>query len=236
MALNFAKSAQPASLFFTKNTRVAGKEKPCFDCSSTFTFRQQKDDFRWVNALTEILKNVPLKPSHTLAEATEFRDDIVAGSYATDGLILARIAVGQGEVRTYTLWDEEDDPSNLISDKISTYAFTKPSFTCDPAVDPHSAVAKTVAIELAVDGAITINSRSLPDETKPGRGSIVIKGKAGALVKVEISSMHHDGVPREGDFNAYYAMLKHSDYFQFLPLPKECNGADSGGACSPAGR
>jgi hypothetical protein len=227
--------AQPAALVFAKNTRSAGQAQPCFNCGSAFTFRQQKDDFRWVNALSEILKTVPLKPGHTLAAATELRDDIVAASYTADGLILARIAVGQGEVRTYTLWDEEDDPDNLVPDQISTYAFKKPHITCDPATDPHTAVAQTVAIELAVSGLVTFGSRSLLDETKPGSGSIVLKGKPGALVEVQISSMRHDEPPREGDFNAFYEMLKHPDYFQFLPLPAGCTAPDSGGACSPAG-
>lgn len=186
-----------------------------------------------MNSLAEILKAVPRKGNYTLAEATKLREDIVNDSYNTDGLVLARIAIGQGEVRTYTLWNEKGNPSNLDPVKISSYAFKKPPYLCDPEVDLNAAVAQTIAIELSVSDVFILGSRSLADETKPGRGNIVIKGTPGSLVEVRLMSMSYDGVAREGDFSAFYALLSNPNYFYFLPLPRECRGSDSGGACSP---
>jgi hypothetical protein len=224
-----AGSPQPPALFFAKNTRV--KKKPCFDCGNVFTFRQQKDDIQWVNTLSEILKDIPRKGSYTFEQATKLRDDITAIKYATDGLILARVFVEQGEVRTYTLWKENYDPENYDPAKISTFAFTKPLVTCDPKTDPDVSVAETVAIELTFADKITFVSRSLADG-KPLSKNIVLKGKPNVWMEVRLASMRHEVA--EYDFNAFYATLEHPEYFEYLPLPAKCVGPDSGGACSPA--
>lgn len=233
LTLSFAKPPQPASLFFLRDTRPEGQRKPCFDCGSPYSLQQQKDDFRWVNSLSEILATVPRKDHHTLEAATELREDILDDSYDADGLILARMAIDQGQIRTYTLWGEEGRTFNLDSKLISTFAFPDPSFACTEGVDSQTAVAETVVIELAVSDAFTFSSRSLKDERKVEKGKIVLKGGAGKLVEVQLSSMRPNHDVEEGDFDVFYDLLKHPEYLQFRPLPRPCIGTDSGGACSP---
>lgn len=219
---------------FAQDTKPAKVAKPCLDCGSKFTFRQQKDDILWVNKFSEILKDVPLNNGYQLGDALKLREDILKDKYYKDGLILARMVVAAGEIRSYTLWGEKGGVSNIVPPKINLYTFIEPGRQCDPKKDKLTAVAEGVVIDIVADGSVVFSSRDLASAMlKPSR-DIALKVSPSPLVEVALSSMRPDHQPRKGDFNAFYELLEHPEYFKYLPLPAPCVEGDLGGACSPA--
>ena len=230
-------SDEPPPITGTVGTRKPGTRKPCLpaDCNHTPTFAEQSNDLLWVNTLSTILSNTPLQPGRTRAEAAEamkLRDDVLATSYSADDLLLARVVLDAGKLRTYLLWGETD-PNNETAALIRTYAFIEPWRQCAPNSDPHSAVTQTIAIEFDTDGTVAFTSRPLGHSGQPGEKRIVLQDDAGEL-NLTLSSMLHGQPPAPGDFNAYYELLVNPGLFAFLPLPALCTAGDSGGACSPA--
>lgn len=218
----------PNVVEFIKNTKPAGLAKP----QAGADFKNQRNDIHWVNSLADILKNVPLKSGRTFAEATTLRGDILRETYFKDGLILARIAIPAGRVRTFTLWGEGEDESNVDPAGVFTYVFKEPWIEC-LAQDKRTAVADIVVVEFETKGSIMLSSRSLADGGRDEDRDIITKSLSADLTVV-ISSMRHHGATRRDDFSAFYQLLEHPEYFHYLPLPKVCQGGDSGGACSPA--
>lgn len=227
LTFTLSRPSTPSSIEFIKNTRPAGAQKPCPNPCTTAEFWHQRSDIHWTNALAEILANVPLKAGHTVVDRAELRPDVLASGYSTDGLILARLVLEAGKVRSRTLWGERSE-GNPLPGAVSTYSFEKPGGACQL---PRSiAVTNTAVIELETDGAITFLARSLVDATDNGRTIVLQKGTGTLTLK--LSSVGRSIM--SGDFDAFYSLLRYKDSFEYLPLPVACVGPDSGGACSPA--
>jgi hypothetical protein len=190
-----------------------------------------RPDTSWITSLSAVAKTIPPEPP-TTAGAKNLRTDVFAATYSGDNMLLGRLFLARGKLHTYTLWGEEGDASNTDAGRIAAYCFTEPMNPCGQ--DTGVAVADEVAIdiELASGSVATLTSTNTATG-KPHADDIVVSGKPGEIVVVEVSSRGLSGATR-GDFKVFYDLLEKPAELRYRALPSRYNGPpDEGGACSP---
>jgi hypothetical protein len=204
--------------------------------------KEERPSYAWVQPMSHLLTHAQWKglpnPSAVLIR------DVVNAIYpgGLEGLLLARMELAAGTLRTYQLWGE-NDPNNEDLDRITGYCFPAEGNECAYGESPV-AVAKSVALELAmdVDAKVELTTRPLDigGNRKPGF-VIAPRRMTPEPVTVTISSDPPSDLSdedRAGHIDAYYQLLRGYGDLVKKPVPVPIDGsslvlADINGACSP---